>query len=68
MTERFERIAVKLLDNIERRLDEERALEIKDYKAVTSALKEIKELGAGEGKKESGLVVRFLDGTEEMSV
>ena len=68
MTERFERIAVKLLDNIERRLDEDRALEIKDYKAVTSALKEIKELGAGEGKKESGLVVRFEGEAGDYSV
>ena len=69
MTENImERISSKLLDNIEQRLDTGALLEPKDYKAVTGALKELKELQRGDVKKEEGLVVSFLDGTEEMSV
>ena len=69
MTENImERISSKLLDNIEQRLDTGALLEPKDYKAVTGALKELRELQRGDVKKEEGLVVRFADGTEEMSV
>ena len=69
MTENImERISSKLLDNIEQRLDTGALLEPKDYKAVTGALRELKELQRGDVKKEEGLVVSFLDGTEEMSV
>ena len=64
----MERISGKLLNNIEQRLDSGALLEPKDYKAVTGALKELKELQRGDVKKEEGLVVRFEDGTEEMSV
>lgn len=64
----MERISGKLLNNIEQRLDTGALLEPKDYKAVTGALKELKELQRGDVKKEEGLVVRFADGTEEMSV
>lgn len=64
----MERISSKLLNNIEQRLDTGALLEPKDYKAVTGALKELKELQRGDVKKEEGLVVRFADGTEEMSV
>jgi len=64
----MERISSKLLNNIEQRLDSGALLEPKDYKAVTGALKELKELQRGDVKKEEGLVVRFADGTEEMSV
>ena len=67
MTEQMERIAAKLLKSMEQRLDEGAALDIKDYKALTSALKEIRELSAGAEKKEGGLVVRFEGGTEEMA-
>ena len=64
----MERISGKLLNNIEQRLDSGALLEPKDYKAVTGALKELRELQRGDVKKEEGLVVRFADGTEEMSV
>ena len=64
----MERISGKLLNNIEQRLDSGALLEPKDYKAVTGALKELKELQRGDVKKEEGLVIRFADGTEEMSV
>ena len=64
----MERISGKLLNNIEQRLDTGALLEPKDYKAVTGALKELRELQRGDVKKEEGLVVRFADGTEEMSV
>ena len=46
----------KLLDNMEQRLDSGATLEVKDYKAVTGALKELKELCAAAEKKESGHV------------
>ena len=64
----MERISSKLLNNIEQRLDSGALLEPKDYKAVTGALKELRELQRGDVKKEEGLVVRFADGAEEMSV
>ena len=64
----MERISGKLLNNIEQRLDSGALLEPKDYKAVTGALKELKDLQRGDVKKEEGLVVRFADGAEEMSV
>lgn len=64
----MERISGKLLINIEQRLDTGALLEPKDYKAVTGALKELRELQRGDVKKEEGLVVRFADGAEEMSV
>ena len=41
----------QLLDNMEQRLDSGATLEVKDYKAVTGALKEIKELCAAAEKK-----------------
>ena len=69
MTENImERISSKLLDNIEQRLDTGALLEPKDYKAVTGALRELKELQRGDVKTEEGLVVRFEGEAEEMSV
>ena len=67
MTEQLERIAGKLLENLERRLDEGAPLDSKDYKAVTGALKELKELCAAAEKRDDGLVVRFEDNTEELA-
>lgn len=64
----MESICEKLLNNIEQRLDSGSLLEPKDYKAVTGALKELRDLQRGDVKKEEGLVVRFADGAEEMSV
>ena len=64
----MERISGKLLNNIEQRLDSGTLLEPKDYKAVTGAHKELKELQRGDSKKEEGLVVRFSREVEEMSV
>ena len=68
MTEALERIVGKLLDNMEQRLDSGATLEVKDYKAVTGALKEIKELCAAAEKKESGLVVKFVGEAGDYSV
>lgn len=68
MTEALERIVGKLLDNMEQRLDSGATLEVKDYKAVTGALKEIKELCAAVEKKESGLVVKFEGEAGDYSV
>jgi len=64
----MERISSKLLNNIEQRLDSGALLEPKDYKAVTGALKELRELQRGDVKKEEGLVVKFVGEAEEMSV
>lgn len=63
----MERICRKLLENMEQRLDEGALLEIKDYKAVTGALKELKELGQAELKKETALQVRFEGDAEALA-
>ncbi len=66
----IDRVAQKLLERIEGKLQEEGALEVKDFKTVSGALKELSELRTGreKGKTESGaLTVRFVGETEEMS-
>lgn len=68
MTEALERIAGKLLDNMEQRLDGGALLEPKDYKAVTGALKELRELCTAGSRKEEGLVVRFEGEAGDYSV
>ena len=69
MTENImERISSKLLDNIEQRLDTGALLEPKDYKAVTGALKELRELCTAGSRKEEGLVVRFEGEAGDYSV
>ena len=62
------RIARRLLENIDQRLESGELPELKDYKTLTGALREIKELGRAEEKKEAGLVVRFLGEAEDCSV
>ena len=62
------RIACKLLRRIEEYLDREEALDIKELKTVTGALKELQ--GVWEEKDEAGsgaLTVRFEGETEAMS-
>ena len=63
------RISGKLLKNIEQLVDGEGGIELKDYKAVTGALKEIRELGRGEqeGAQDNALVVRFVGELEDMA-
>ena len=63
------RISGKLLKNIEQLVDGEGGIELKDYKAVTGALKEIRELGRGEQEsgQDNGLVVRFVGELEDMA-
>ena len=66
--QKLERIALRLLDSIEQQLEKEGGMEIKDYKALTGALKELRELQQGEaGQDKQELVVKFLGEAEEMS-
>ena len=64
-----DRVARKLLERIEDKLQEDEGLEVKDFKTVSGALKEIHEIcGKEKGGGESGtLTVRFVGETEEMS-
>ena len=64
-----DRVARKLLERIEDKLQEDEGLEVKDFKTVSGALKEIHEIcGRDKGGGESGtLTVRFVGETEEMS-
>ncbi len=66
--QRIERITARLLENIEQRLSTEGGIELKDYKSVTGALKELKELSREDGPEpEQGLTVRFVGEAEEYS-
>ena len=66
--QKLERIALRLLDSIEQQLEKEGGMEIQDYKALTGALKELRELQQGEaGQDKQELVVKFLGEAEEMS-
>ena len=64
-----DRVARKLLERIEDKLQEEGGLEVKDFKTVSGALKEIHEIcGKDKSGADSGaLTVRFVGETEEMS-
>ena len=64
-----DRVARKLLERIEDKLQEDEGLEVKDFKTVSGALKEIHEIcGKDKGGGESGtLTVRFVGETAEMS-
>ena len=64
-----DRVARKLLERIEDKLQEDEGLEVKDFKTVSGALKESHEIcGKDKGGGESGtLTVRFVGETEEMS-
>ena len=66
---RLERLTRKLLDRIDAALSAGDGMEAKDFKAVTGALRELKEL---RGEKETGagggeLTVRFVGEAEEFS-
>ena len=69
---RMEQVAAKLLRRMERTIDAEEEMDSKDIKAMTGALKEIKEIqrqeprATGEDKDEV-LEVRFLGEAEELS-
>ena len=66
--DRVERLTGLVLDRIERSLDGEETLPLKDLKAVTGALKELQELCVPEERAGAGaLTVRFVGETEEMS-
>ena len=63
-----ERIAAKLLENMEKRLDAETTVEPKDYKNFTGALKELRELCRQEqAAADNVLTVRFEGEAEEMA-
>ena len=70
-SEMIEKLSKKLLQSIEQRLDQGSGIDIKDYKAVTGALKELKEMHRGEEQKgtekDDLLTVRFLGEAEEMA-
>ena len=66
---RLERLTKKLLDQIDAALSTGDGMEAKDFKAVTGALRELKEL---RGTRETGtgggeLTVRFVGEAEEFS-
>ena len=66
---RLERLTQKLLDQIEAALSAEEGMEAKDFKAVTGALRELKEM-RGEKQTRTGageLTVRFVGEAEEYS-
>ena len=70
-TAAMNRVADKLLGRIEQTLDESGSLDVKDLKAVTGALKELREWQS-EGQKDmptaaGPLTVRFRGETEELS-
>ena len=63
-----ERIAAKLLENMEKRLDAQTTVEPKDYKNFTGALKELRELCRQEqAAADNVLTVRFEGEAEEMA-
>lgn len=66
--EALRRVGRKLLSRIERYIDED-ALELKDLKSVTGALKELQSLWDDKGAEGGGaLTVRFEGETEDMSL
>ena len=65
--EALRRVARKLLSRMERFIDED-ALELKDLKTMTGALKELQGLWDGGGESGAPLTVRFEGETEEMSL
>ena len=70
-SEMIEKLSKKLLQSIEQRLDQDSGIDIKDYKAVTGALKELKEMHRADEqkaeRKDEMLTVRFLGEAEEMA-
>ncbi len=65
--EALRRVARKLLSRMERFIDED-ALELKELKTMTGALKELQGLWDGGGESGAPLTVRFEGETEEMSM
>lgn len=66
----IQKVSSKLLKRMERTLDEEEKIECRDFKSITGALKELRELQREDEEKSGGdneLVVRFLGEAEEMS-
>ena len=72
-SELIEKLSKKLLKSIEQRIDDGGGIELKDYKAVTGALKELKEMHradehkTADEKKDEALTVRFVGEAEEYS-
>ena len=69
--QRMEAVTAKLLARLERSIDEAEAMDSKDIKAMTGALRELKEIqrgGAPDGDaREKCLEVRFMGEAEELS-
>lgn len=68
--ERMERVTVKLLERMERAIDRNEEMDSKEIKAMTGALKELRELKRdddGEGGGGKKLEVCFIGETEELS-
>lgn len=66
----IQKVSNKLLKRMEKTLDEEEKIECRDFKSITGALKELREIQREDEDKSSGdnsLVVRFVGETEEMS-
>ena len=68
--EKMKQVKTKLLRRIERTLDEDRELDSKDFKAMTGALKELREIQdeAETARAEGPLIVRFVGKAEELSM
>ena len=65
---RIETVTAKLLARLEKAIDEAEDMDSKDIKAMTGALKELKDIQRGEEPdREERLEVRFLGETEELS-
>ena len=64
----IERLGGRLLESMEQMLEGEGKIELKDYKTITAALKELKELcREDEAREDKSLVVRFVGEAEEMA-
>lgn len=64
----IERLGGRLLESMEQMLEEGARIELKDYKTITTALKELKELcREDEAREDKSLVVRFVGEAEEMA-
>lgn len=68
--EKMKQVKTKLLRRIERTLDEDRELDSKDFKAMTGALKELREIQdeAETARVNEPLTVRFVGKAEELSM
>lgn len=69
--QKIEKLSGRLLECIEQRINEPGGIELKDYKSLTGALKELKELsrgGNGGTERCEAFTVRFVGDAEAMSL